>query len=249
MRNYNLIFAILFLSVLFSCKKDFDINEALINEPYVQHFYANGNLFDHKNDTATNFSIDNFEYDVEGTTEVIYTGSVSTEGALNGSGNKYILSATGTDPGAVRMHSEGPNAVNYYLNALRNFIAVKMVSDRPGSEADRKFSRTELLEMLEVGRPYTYGDGPFQVEVGFHHPPIDSLPDYVFFGYIGSTKEVPNEESVFEILEIEDFVEVGVQEPVTGLKVRARITADVQYAGFPAISLRDVEATFLFEYE
>ena len=48
---------------------------------------------------------------------------------------------------------------------------------------------------------------------------------------------------------MEEFVEAEVLEPVTGFKVRARITADVRYFSSPLISLRDVEATFLFEYE
>lgn len=250
MKNSNFVFVLFFLVILFSCKKDFDFDEeSLIDQPFVKHFYAEGSLYDHGHEKEVEFELDNIEIELEQfgeENEILYVGSASAVGEENS--KKYIISAIGINSKAIRSIPSPPHD-DYYMNLMRNFISVKIISNRPGSESDRKFTRDELLEMFEVGKSYSYGSAPMEVEVGFQKPPVDSLPSSSILGYIGSTFEVPNDNSVFEILKIEDFEESEVQNPVSGLKVRVRINADVKYFGFPIIALQDVEATFLFEYE
>lgn len=241
-------FFFFFIAVLFSCKKDFSFNEeALIDNPFVPHFYAEGSFVDSRNNASIDFALID-TIDLGFTT--LYSGSVSNVGENNG--YKYIVSVVMYNAEIFRSYTaDTGSGSNYYLDWLQNLITVKITSNIPllPGTAYTRFSREELLELLQVGRKYEFGNAPFQVEVGFQKPSLDSLPVYSGLGYVGSTLGVENENSVFEILEIEEYQETEVNNGDRGFKVKVKISADIRYYSLPVLSLKDVEAVFLFEYE
>ena len=215
---------------LFSCKKDYPLDEQYVLQPFTQHFFANGYVVENAVSLEFEFIGDSI-------------GSASTIGKKNG--KKYAISVIGKNTSELRNVSELPHS-NYFFEVSNEFISLKIISERPDSEANRKFTKSELLELFEVGEKYKFGNAPMDVEIGFSLRTENAQPPNE---YIGLSSFVDNSDSTFEVLEIEDFIEQEVTNPVSGLKVTVGINADLGFNGSDTHSLSDVEAVFLFEYE
>ncbi|MDF1865093.1 MAG: hypothetical protein P1U70_09680 [Saprospiraceae bacterium] len=244
------LIASFFLVGFFSCKKDFDFDNGVIMPPVESEFYVSGtNIFDEVNSYEFNYQGGELIHPM---VEVTY-GSASAIGEENG--EKYIVSMVGTNPGSYRDRtfkendpSGGP------IGIIGSGLYIKINSDRLASEANRKFTREELAELIQVGKHYGFGSEAGQVEIGFASRDIDeetkALIPWQFPGIQG-TSDMPNTESFFNVLEIDEYEDPTDYKYAKGLKVKVRFNVNLRnhFWIHTDLYLRDVEGVFFFEYE
>lgn len=246
--KYQCLYTICFLLFLgtFSCKKDYTYESEIIPPPSEPDFFVEGEIF-YQDDHSYLIDFKGGEpvYDYPNIT----WGSSSAVREENG--KKYIASAVLSDARAFRVGNLSP------INRLNSSVGiyVKISSDRPASEIDRKFTKEELEELLEIGREYDFGTAPGEVEVGyserFRSQEDQDLVPWNYWRIEGTSADADNENSAFRILEIEPYEDNVSYLPARGFKVRVAFNAVLQnrYWVYSTLFLENVEGVFFFEYE
>jgi len=239
-----LIIAIICISIS-SCKKDFDLDDALVNmEPEAPEFYAMGMIEDQVNGLTVPFSF------VSTDLELNFIASDSNQGLQKNTDTKFALSVVGVN-NPIKLIAGGAPANDDIMVFINNGLAVKIVSDLPlESQFPERFTREELLNLFEVDATYSFGSEPGQVEIAFDHPDIEGFSSFSERGYHGLSIWSPDvSEDTFEILSVEEYQDPVRIDAQRGILITARINCTLGDSNNNLLNLREVEATFLFLYD
>ncbi|WP_020538184.1 hypothetical protein [Lewinella cohaerens] len=246
--KYQCLYILSFLLLIstFSCKKDYEYESELIPPPSESDFFVEGEIFyqdDHSYliDFKGGESVNSFSDATWGSTSMVREEN----------DKKYIASGILADASAFRVGNLSP------INRLNSSVGiyVKISSDRPASEIDRKFTKEELEELLKIGREYDFGTAPGEVEVGyserFRSQEDQDLVPWNYWRIEGTSADADNENSAFRILEIEPYEDNVSYLPARGFKVKVAFDAVLQnrYWIYSTFFLENVEGVFFFEYE
>jgi len=238
----SIILSLVYMS--FSCKKDFIIDESLIMDinMFENLFFARGIINDMQNDTIIIANIETTDTDPEvNITNPSIVYSTSNQGIQSTTDTKFVLSYTGFNRQGLSGVA-GPNQEDI-VTFIRNGIAVKIVSDI--SELDfNQFSKEQLLDLLSIGSELSFGSNPGEVEISLHyvHEFENSISNPIAYqGFSVFTENTSGD--TFEVLNIEEYEQEGVQNPEKGLLVSTKINCTLGQ-----IKLQDFEVLFFFSY-
>ncbi|MEL7220605.1 MAG: hypothetical protein AAGJ93_04750, partial [Bacteroidota bacterium] len=185
-------------------------------------------------------------------------GSASTTGQENG--NKYIVSAVGTNVRSFRTRTFEENDVSGGLLEVMGGLGVyiKLTIDQPASQATVDFTKEELEDLLQVGQSYELGDAPGQIEIGLQHRPLpEEYEDSVSWGWnrVTGTSDLDDGPiGSFTIVEIEEYEDLDIHANYLAAKgFKVKVNFDVTLRNHlwihTDIILENVEGVFFFEYE
>jgi len=248
----SLIIAFIFFGT-FSCKKDIDLSVPLnqTESTFVPDYYIRGIMEDLVNEQEIVLRMDSSVDDP--TPENIFDGSNKLFsntglGEHSPTQTKFIKSYTGFSETSSSSFS-GIDA-DRALNGTRLGIGAILVSDVPINDLRTRFTREELLPLLQEGTKLSIGAGQGQIGIGFHQFEIGEYTPPFDDGFVGySNLTDPTMSDSFEILKVEDYQQEGVENPEKGLLVTARINCSLGYSNLgKVINLVDVEVLFFFEH-
>jgi hypothetical protein len=240
----------LIIFTFFSCKKDFEFENGIITPPVESEFYVAGtNYFNEVN--SFDFNHQGGEL-IDSLLEVTY-GSASAVGEEDN--KKYIASMVGTNASSYRNRTFKENDGTGGPSGLLGVgVYIKITSDRPASEANRKFTLDELKELIQVGKHYGFGTDAGQVEIGYTSPILDEETRELIpwqFPRVKGTSDMENVESLFNVIEVSEYEDPTDYKYAKGLKVKVQFNVNLRnhYWIHTDIFLRNVEGVFFFEYE
>ena len=250
MKIQNILFLNLIILGLFSsCKKDYEFElEPIPNG--ASNFYARGqnyyNAVDH-------YSFDYIGGESPDSLIALEYGSASAIGEANG--QKYIVSAVTLEAQSFRDQVFKADDPSGPYGVLRNGIYLKVFTDSPFEENSKKFTRAELEDIFKVGKTFTIGDLPGQVEIvlkdeWLSQETLDNMA-WGFPAMRGSSNSELNTEHTVEVLAIGEYEDPTNYRYARGftIKVKFDVTLRNHLWASQNLSLRGVEAVFLFEYE
>ncbi|MEM9820955.1 MAG: hypothetical protein AAF985_07775, partial [Bacteroidota bacterium] len=245
MKIQNVLFISLITLVLFSsCKKDYDFEVELLPTDGASKFYARGQ---NQYGPGNSYFFDWIGGErIDSAFNVAY-GSASAIGEAGG--KKYIVSGVSLDARVFRNRVLTEVESNI-LGFMRNGIYLKVLTDSPIEANPQKFTKAELEDLFQVGKIFTIGEQPGQVEIGLKDQMLSQeILDNIVWQFPAmrgvSTSDLNTEHTV-EVLEIgtyEDPVDHLYARGLT-VKVRFDVTLDNQLWVFQDLSLRNVEAVF-----
>jgi len=252
MKYLYIYFIIVYISFgTYSCKKDYDLPDSLIQseDSFVPEFYVRGVIVDLINSETIPFNLVTEEIDLTPILPEDNSAVFSNTDYSIQENTETILVSSYT--GLSRNFSNALSC-NTTIPTFRG-ISVQIISDVSSSNLSSvSLTETQLFNLLNEKKSFSFGLEPGQVDISFHHSPIDQFVEpFEDIGYYGRSKfSVDLEQSTFEVLNIERYQQSGAQKPTRGFLVHARINCSLgDFFLGELMNLVDTEAIFFFEYD